>query len=80
MTDFEKVYDLLKYLGVEFAVTSIKGRNGKSIQISDAYDKEGYVECEVITGDPDKIKCCNGFYTYYRFDDNGKFEIIGIYE
>jgi hypothetical protein len=80
MTDFEKVYELLKQLGVEFAVTSTKRRSGKSIEISDAYYKLDYDECEIVNEGCGKVECYSGFHTYYSFDENGKFELIGIYE
>lgn len=65
-TDKEKVIGLLTELGIGFTedVPYHDRRTSNIIIDSDSASAEGYA----------------GFYTVFEFDDDGKFQVVGIWE
>ena len=80
MTDFEKVYELLKQLGVEFAVIQAKYRLGKSIEVAEEYyETDDDLEFEIIVGDKEMVYSdSTSGAIRYEFDANGKIQSINI--
>ncbi len=69
MTDLEKVVNMFESLGVPMTLDNEE--NGCTlITLTDSCDDFG----------EGKVRGYSGFYTYYAFDAEGKFEFIGIYE
>lgn len=78
MTDYQKVYEMLKAFNVPFIASEEKG--SKFLTISkDRLDYRLSVT-ESVSGDINKVEAYCDFYTYYSFDTNGCFSHIGIFE
>lgn len=78
MTDYQKVYEMLKAINVPFIVSEEKGI--KFLTISKDRDDYRLSGIESVSGDINKVEAYCDFYTYYSFDTDGCFLHIGIFE
>lgn len=75
MTDLEKFTKLMDEFEVKYE-KFISTEDNKSIIIRIAEETED----KKPLNDSNKVNGFNGFYMYYKFDENKKFKEIGIYE
>ncbi len=85
MTDYDKLTQLFESLNIPYKVA--KGKEDVSGIfvfvggfVGDVYEGVCWEFIHKFEGDGSTVEGYPGFYSYYKFDENGKFDCIGIYE
>ena len=79
-TDLMKYKELLDSFGIVYAEEVVNGNPSSTlVYLAESYD------CAAISNFVNvpknhKVSAYSGFYCYFAFDDQGKFEQVGIYE
>lgn len=79
-TDLMKYKELLDSFGVFYFEEVTDGKPSSTlVYLAEDYDQSFFGK-RIKTPENCKVSAYSGFYCYFAFDDQGKFEQVGIYE